>query len=60
MIFVSLFSKVGFQAESSYSTCKTKKMDYPSKLYIATGSSNGVRKHRAPKVEELSEFLQPL
>lgn len=28
MIFVSLFSKVGFQAESSYSTCKTKKMDY--------------------------------
>ena len=25
MIFVSLFSKVGFQAESSYSTCKTKK-----------------------------------
>ena len=25
MIFVSLFSKVGFQAESSCSTCKTKK-----------------------------------
>ena len=23
-------------------------------------SSNGVHEHRAPKVEELSEFLQPL
>lgn len=23
------------------------------------GSSNGIHEHRAPKVEELSEFLQP-